>query len=72
MTLKKCPICGAAAAIRIEKTGRQYSVMAICEGCGNQGKSFLDKQEPAAGAASIYMAGLSWNCGIFKKQEVRA
>ena len=70
MTLKACPICGGAAAIRTAKTGRVYSVRAICMNCGKQGKQALDTNEPAEGAASVYWAGMSWNCGLYEAQEV--
>ena len=69
MTLKKCPCCGGAAAIRSEKTGRLYTVRAICQSCGKRGKKMFDTREPAEGAASIYWAGMSWNCGIFEDNE---
>lgn len=74
MILKNCPKCGGAAAIQTEKTGRLYSVRAICGNCGRRGKASFDRNEPAAGAASIYWAGMSWNCGLFEddKKEGRA
>lgn len=68
MTLKGCPSCGGAAEIKAEKNGRIYVVRAICTGCGKRGQPSLDTQEPAEGAASLYWAGLSWNCGLYEQE----
>lgn len=72
MTLKKCPCCGGPAEIRTEKVYRVYSVRAICTSCGKRGKQALDTKEPAKGAASVYWAGMNWNCGLYEGQEAKA
>lgn len=72
MTLKKCPCCGGAAEIRTERIHNIFTVRAICTGCGKRGRQTLDTEEPAAGAASIYWAGMNWNCRLFEEQEGKA
>ena len=69
MLLKKCPKCGGAAEIRTEKNGRLYEVQAICTQCGRRGRQMYDREKPAPGAASIYWAKLSWNCGMYDERE---
>ena len=71
MDLKTCPSCGGAAEIRTETIHKLYSVRAICTKCGKRGRRALDTQEPVTGAASVYWAGMNWNCGLYE-QEVKA
>lgn len=68
MTLNPCPDCGGMAAISAEQTGRIFVVRAVCTQCGKRGRKSLDKQQPADGAASVYWAGMSWNCGLFEEE----
>ena len=69
MKLKPCRKCGGAAEIKTERIYNLYTVRAICPKCGLRGKRAVDTQEPAAGAASVYWAGVIWNCGLFEEQE---
>ena len=72
MVLKECPSCGGAAEIRAEQINKIYAVRAICTGCGIRTRPVLDTIEPAAGAASVFWAGMNWNCGLYEKQEGKA
>ena len=68
MTLKPCPRCGGAATIRTDFTGKLYATRAVCTNCGKKGVRSWDKNKPAAGAASKYWAGMSWNCGLYEQE----
>lgn len=68
MTLKRCK-CGGAATIHTETDGKVYQVRAVCESCGRRGRVMYDKKKPGPGSASIYWAGMSWNCGLYEKEK---
>ena len=72
MVLKECPRCGGAAEIRTERIHKIFTVRAICTGCGKRGRPTIDTEEPAAGAASVFWAGMNWNCRLFEEQEGKA